>query len=159
MAGENLPGPRLLTPALAFACMGLIWVVDDHRVWLRRLMVVMLGFSLVISYLYVITGVRVYHTYGAYPVTDLYWPTLSTGVVPARNGPSVPNLGTLWLHLPTTWSVALAAIPIALWFYAAAKALLRRDLAPEASAEALSVSDASRSGDEPRPTVELAASR
>ena len=159
MAGENLPGPRLLTPALAFACMGLIWVVDDHRVWLRRLLVVMLGFSLVISYLYVITGVRIYHTYGAYPVTDLYWPTLSTGVVPARNGPAVPSLGTLWLHLPPTWSVALAAIPIALWFYAAARAVLRRDVAPEASTEVVSIPGASRSGDESSPRIELAASR
>ncbi len=31
MAGENLPGPRLVTPMLAFTCLSLAWVVDDHR--------------------------------------------------------------------------------------------------------------------------------
>jgi len=161
MAGENLPGPRLLTPMLAFACLGLIWVVDDPRVWLRRFLVVALGFSLVISYLYVVVGVRIYHNYGAYPVTDLYWPTLSTGVVPARNGPPVPNLGTLWLHIPPTWSVALAAIPLALWFYGAAKALLRREPAPEAeaTAESVTVAGASQPGDQPHPTPEFVGSR
>ena len=161
MAGENLPGPRLLTPALAFACMGLIWVVDDTRVWLRRALVVMLGFSLLISYLYELTGVRIYHNYGAYPVTDLYWPIISTGVVPVRDGPTPPNLGTMWLHLPPTWSIALAAIPIALWFYAAAKALLRRDTGrtEDAAAQATPASSATQPGEEPHPTPELAASR
>lgn len=137
MAGENLPGPRLLTPALAFACLGLIWVVDDPRVWLRRALVTALGFSLVISFLYVVVGVRVSHVYGAYPVSDLYWPTISTGIVAHRNGPPVTNLGSLWLHLPSTWSLALAAIPLALWFYAAARAILRQTPAPQPpSAEA-----------------------
>jgi hypothetical protein len=161
MAGENLPGPRLLTPALAFACLGLIWVVDDARVWLRRTMVVMLGFSLLISFLYVVTGVRIYHTYGAYPVTDLYWPMLSTGVVPVRDGPTPPNLGNLWLHLPMTWSIALGAIPIALWFYAAAKAMLRRDAHPEASMLEVDpiTTSATQSGEKPHPAPELAASR
>ncbi len=161
MAGENLPGPRLLTPMLAFACLGLIWVVDDHRVWLRRALVVALGFSLVISYLYVVTGVRIYHTYGAYPVSDLYWPTLSTGVVPSHNGPTPPSLGTLWLHLPATWSIALAAIPLAFWFYAAARALLAREAPPAPPTEAIAAptAGASQPDDEPRPTPELAASR
>ncbi|HEY7974424.1 MAG TPA: hypothetical protein VID72_03720, partial [Ktedonobacterales bacterium] len=35
MAGENLPGPRLLLPALPFACLGIAWVVGDPRRWLR----------------------------------------------------------------------------------------------------------------------------
>ncbi|HEY7975066.1 MAG TPA: hypothetical protein VID72_06970 [Ktedonobacterales bacterium] len=159
MAGENLPGPRLLTPMLAFACLGLIWVVDDPRVWLRRALVVALGFSLTISFLYVVTGVRIYHNYGAYPLTDLYWPTLSTGIVPVRDGPTPPSLGSLWLHLPATWSLALAAIPLALWFYAAAKALLRRDIAPEVVPVDVAPASARLPGDEPRPAPELAASR
>lgn len=159
MAGENLPGPRLLTPMLPFACLGLIWVVDDHRIWLRRLLVVALGFSVVISFLYVVTGVRVYHTYGAYPITDLFWPTISTGVVPARNGPTPPNLGTMWLHLPATWSIALAAIPLALWFYGAAKALLRHTPAAQSQSVASAPMSVSLHGDEPRPAAELAASR
>lgn len=159
MAGENLPGPRLLTPALAFACLGLIWVVDDSRVWLRRALVVMLGFSLVISYLYEVTGVRIYHNYGAYPVTDLFWPSLSTGVVPVRDGPTPSTLGAAWLHLPMTWSLLLGAIPIALWFYAAARALLRRDPAMEAASDSATPLALPFSGDEPRPAPELAASR
>ena len=161
MAGENLPGPRLLTPALAFACMGLLWVVDDPRVWLRRLLVAMLGFSLVITYLYVLAGVRIYHNYGAYPVTDLYWAIIRTGHVPARNGPDVPNLGTLWLHLAPTWSIWLAAIPLALWFYGAAKALLGRASGP-ASPQPTGVSVTSPTTvrhDEPHPAPELAGSR
>ena len=28
MAGENLPGPRLLVPMLPFACLALAWVAD-----------------------------------------------------------------------------------------------------------------------------------
>jgi hypothetical protein len=159
MAGENLPGPRLLTPMLAFACLGLIWVVSDPRMWLRRALVVALGFSLVISFLYVVTGVRIYHNYGAYPVTDLFWPTLSTGVVPIRDGPTPPSLGTLWLHLPATWSIALAAIPIALFFYAAAKALLHSEIAPEPVPADVAPASARVPGDEPRPTPELAATR
>lgn len=159
MAGENLPGPRLLTPALAFACLGLIWVVDDPRVWLRRALVAALGFSLVISFLYVIVGVRVSHIYGAYPFSDLYWPTISTGVVTRANGPSVPNLGTLWLHLPPTWSLALAAIPLALWFYAATRAILRTG-APQPPSEQPTASrtDQSRRS-APRPRRELAGAR
>ncbi len=167
MAGENLPGPRLLTPALAFACLGLLWVVDDPRVWLRRLLVAMLGFSLVITYLYVLAGVRIYHNYGAYPVTDLYWAILSTGHVPVRNGPDVPNLGALLLHLPATWSIWLAAIPLALWFYGAAKALLQREPASvppqspqsEQSAGANALPSDITRRDEPRPAPELAGSR
>ncbi|HEY8326446.1 MAG: hypothetical protein ACHQ1E_11085 [Ktedonobacterales bacterium] len=159
MAGENLPGPRLLTPALAFACLGLIWVVDDPRAWLRRSLVVALGFSLVMSYLYEATGVRIYHNYGAYPLTDLFWPTISTGFVPIRDGPTPDTLGSAWLHLPLTWSLLLGAIPIALWFYAAARALLRRDPGPEVATQ----SDASLAlpypNDELRPLPELAASR
>jgi hypothetical protein len=92
-------------------------------------------------------------------VTDLFWPTLSTGVVPIRDGPTPPSLGTLWLHLPATWSIALAAIPIALFFYAAAKALLHSEIAPEPVPADVAPASARVPGDEPRPTPELAATR
>ena len=95
-------------------------------------------------------------------VTDLFWPTIATGVVPIRDGPTPATLGSAWLHLPLTWGLLLGAIPIALWFYAAAKALLPRDPEPEAAVE----SQASREplalpfpNDELRPSPELAASR
>ncbi len=124
MAGENLPGPRLLLPALPFACLGLAWVVDDPRRWLRQALVVMLGFSLVITFLYIVTGVRIYHNYGAYPVTDLYIPTLMSGVVPVRNGPTPPNIGNLWLHIPFGLSIYVVAVALGAWFYAAARAII-----------------------------------
>lgn len=159
MAGENLPGPRLLTPALAFACLGLAWVVDDQRLWLRRTLVVMLGFALVITFLYVATGVRIYHNYGAYPVTDLYLPILSTGVVPVRDGPTPPTLATMWLHLPLNLSLYLAALPIIAWFWAAARALLARDAGPGGANEANPPASDSKPSDEPRLAPELATSR
>ncbi|HEX9035941.1 MAG TPA: hypothetical protein VF808_03030 [Ktedonobacterales bacterium] len=124
MAGENLPGPRLLLPMLPFASLALVWVVDDARRWLRYALVAGVGFSLVITYLYVITGVRIYHNYGSYPLTDLFMPTLRTGIVPTRNGPTPPNLGALWLHIPLPWSIYLVAIALLAWYYAATRAIL-----------------------------------
>ena len=125
MAGENLPGPRLLLPMLPFACVALAWVVDAPQRWIRPVLVVSLGFSLVITFLYVITGVRIYHNYGSYPVTDLYIPTLLSGNVPVRNGPTPPNIGALWLHIPQPWSMYIVAIALLAWFYAASRAILR----------------------------------
>jgi hypothetical protein len=125
MAGENLPGPRLLLPALPFACLALAWVVDDPRRWLRQFLIVTLGFSLVITYLYVIVGVRIYHNYGAYPVTDLYIPTLLHGVVPVRNGPTPPNAGEVLLHIPLPYSIYPVAVALLAWYYAATRAILR----------------------------------
>lgn len=134
MAGENLPGPRLLLPALPFACLGLAWVIDSPRHWLRVSFMAMVGFALVISYLYVITGVRVYHNYGAYPVTDLYIPTLLTSHVPLRNGPTPPTIGNLWLHIPPVASMYVVAVALLAWYYAALRAVFPTRARPAARA-------------------------
>ena len=156
MAGENLPGPRLLLPMLPFACLGLAWLVDDPRRWLRASLMVGVGFALVITFLYVVTGVRIYHTYGSYPVTDLYLPTLLHGSVPSRNGPTPFNIGHLWLHLPMELSVFTVAIAMGAWFYASARAVFPGLMAvPKRDDEDTKPADAN----EGKPAPELAASR
>ena len=68
MAGENLPGPRLLVPMLPFACLALAWVVDHPRRWLRVTLAVSLIFGVAMSFLFVALGVRIYHTYVRVPL-------------------------------------------------------------------------------------------
>lgn len=151
MAGENLPGPRLLLPALPFACLGLAWVVDDPRRWLRQALVVSIGFALAITFLYVITGVRIYHNYGAYPILDLFIPTLQSGLVPVRNGPTPPNLGNLWLHILPAQSIYVVAIAMGAWFYAAARAILAASTPPRENGDALPEPDADATEKQPAP--------
>jgi hypothetical protein len=115
MAGENLPGPRLLVPMLPFACLALAWVVDDPRRWPRALCAALLAFGVVIAFLWVALGVREYHTYPTYPVAELFVPILTSGVVPPQNGLTPPNLGALALHLPQLASVYAALIPLLAW--------------------------------------------
>jgi hypothetical protein len=124
MAGENLPGPRLLVPMLPFACLSLIWVVDDARLWLRRLFGASLVFAVTLSFIFVVLGVRVDHSYGAFPILDLYLPVLRTGVVPGLNGPTPPNLGQLWFHIPHRLSIWILAVPLAIWLVIAVRTLL-----------------------------------
>ncbi len=125
MAGENLPGPRLLVPMLAFACLPLAWVVDDARRWVRILFAAMLSFAVAISFLFVASGVRMLKSYSPFPFTDLYWPLLSTGKVPTMNGATPPNLGMLWLGLPHWFSLYLIMAPLAIWTFFAVRALVR----------------------------------
>jgi len=125
MAGENLPGPRLLVPMLAFACLPLAWVVDDGRRWLRIVFAATLSYGVAISLLYVATGVRMLSTYGAFPLMDLYWPILSTGKVPTRNGATPPSLTSLWFGAPHWLSLYLILAPLAIWTYFAVRAIVR----------------------------------
>ncbi len=84
MAGENLPGPRLLVPMLPFACLALAWVVDHPRRWLRVTLAVSLIFGVAMSFLFVALGVRIFHTYGAFPWNDLYWPLIRVASCPRK---------------------------------------------------------------------------
>jgi len=115
MAGENLPGPRLLVPTLPFTCLALAWVVDEPRRWLRAGFAVLLGLGFLISPLFVLLGVREYHTYLTYPIGELFLPVLGTGHVPDANGATPPNLGTLLLQVPPVVSIWLFLIPFAVW--------------------------------------------
>ena len=135
MAGAYAPGPRLLTPVLPFACMGLAWLVDDARLWLRGLLTVTVGFALLMTFLYVVAGVRVAPIYGAYPFADLFLPILRTGIAPAPNGPTPVNLGEKLLRLPPALSIYVVALALAAWFYAAAKALIYQHVAPVQGSE------------------------
>jgi hypothetical protein len=133
MGGSYVPGPRLVVPVLPFLCMGLIWLVDDSRLWLRGALTATIGFSLLITFFYVLAGVRIAPTYGAYPVIHLFIPLLKTGQVPPVNGATPENLGVLLFHLPHVVSVNIVGLVLLAWFYTAAKALLRQrrsDLAP-----------------------------
>lgn len=115
MAGENLPGPRLLVPMLPFACLALVWVVDEPRRWLRAGFAVLLAFGFAITALYVVVGVHEYHTYLTYPFVDLFFPTLTTGEVPPLNTPTPQSLGTELLHLPWLVSQRVFLVPFVAW--------------------------------------------
>lgn len=126
MAGENLPGPRLLTPMLPFACLALGWVVDDARRAIRAVFAASLAFALALSFLYVASGVREDHSRLTYPWSGLYWPILRTGRVPALDGPTPPTLSTWLLHAPPVVSLYLVVLPLLLALGWAVWTLLRR---------------------------------
>ena len=125
MAGENLPGPRLLTPMLPFACLALGWVVDDARLLVRYAFAALLAAGLVLSFLYVASGVREDHTRLTYPWTGLYWPILRTGQVPKLDGPTPLTLATQLLRLPTLASLYLIFLPLLAWLAWAVWTLVR----------------------------------
>ncbi len=127
MAGE-LPGPRLLVPMLPFACMALAWVVDHPRRWLRVAFAVSLVYGVAISFLFVALGVRIYHTDPPFPLTDLYWPLISSGgIVPARNGETPQSLLTLIQGFPSGIAFS-GSCPLVLgvWTTLAVRALVSR---------------------------------
>lgn len=123
MAGENLPGPRLLVPMLPFTCLSLAWIVGHPSRLLRSVYGVLLAFGTVATYLYVVLGVREYHTYVTYPIKELFLPVMRTGNVPKLNGDTPPNLATLWFHLPQNISIYIMLIPLLAWIAFALRAL------------------------------------
>jgi hypothetical protein len=126
MAGENLPGPRLLVPMLPFACLALTWVVDHPRRWLRIALASSLIYGVAISFLFVALGVRIHHTYLAFPLTDLYLPVISSGVVPSRNGATPQSLLTLIPGFPPNIAFWFLPILLAIWTALAVRALVTR---------------------------------
>jgi hypothetical protein len=117
MAGENLPGPRLLVPMLPFACLALAWAVDSKNDIVRSVFAGLLAMGVLLSVLYVVTGVREYHTMLTYPITNLYLPVLSTGYIPRGlgNGPTPENLTTYYLGLSQSVSMYVVLAPLAVW--------------------------------------------
>lgn len=126
MAGENLPGPRLLTPMLPFACLALGWVLDDARRVVRGVFAALLAFASVLTILYVASGVREDHTRLTYPWSGLYWPILRSGRVPALDGPTPPTLATQLLHAPTVVSLYVFVLPLLVALGWGVWSLLRR---------------------------------
>ena len=126
MAGENLPGPRLLAPMLPFACLSLAWVAGDPRRWFRSVFAALAAFGVIVSFLWIALGVREYHAYPTYPVSDLFLHVLATGESQHKNGATPPNLATEWLHLPHGISFYVAFVPLLLWLAWAVRAMWRR---------------------------------
>jgi 4-amino-4-deoxy-L-arabinose transferase-like glycosyltransferase len=127
MAGENLPGPRLLVPMLPFACLALAWVVDHPRRWLRVAFAVSLAYGVALSFLFVALGVRIYHTFLPFPLTDLYWPLISSGgIVPPRNGETPQSLLTLIQGFPSGIAFWFLPLVLSVWTTLAVRALVSR---------------------------------
>jgi hypothetical protein len=159
MAGENLPGPRLLVPMLPFACMALAWVVDHPRRWLRVAFAVTLVYGVAISFLFVALGVRIYHTYLPFPLTDLYWPLISSGgIVPARNGETPQSLLTLIHGFPSGIAFWFLPLVLSVWATFAVRALVsrRQHRRPRLTATAPS-SDAEAGARETAPALDMVA--
>jgi 4-amino-4-deoxy-L-arabinose transferase-like glycosyltransferase len=115
MAGENNPGPRLLTPMLPFACLSLVWVADDARRWVRAGFGVLMAFGVLLAFLWTALGTREFHTYVTYPINDLFLPLLRTGYAPKTNGDTPPNLASLFLHVPQRLSLYPLLVLLAVW--------------------------------------------
>jgi hypothetical protein len=132
MAGENLPGPRLLVPMLPFACLALIWTVDDARRWVRAPFAAALAASALLTFLWVALGVREYHTFPTYPFGELFGPLLQTGLVPRGNhGDTPPNIAAAFFGVQQNVSIYLCLVPLLAWLAYLIFALLRAP-SPEA---------------------------
>ena len=100
MAGESRPAPA---GADAAVCLhGARLGGGPSARWLRVAFAVSLVYGVAISFLFVALGVRIYHTFLPFPLTDLYWPLISSGgIVPARNGETPQSLLTLIQGFPS----------------------------------------------------------
>jgi hypothetical protein len=160
MAGENLPGPRLLVPMLPFACLALAWVVDYPRRWLRVTLAVSLIFGVAMSFLFVALGVRVFHTYGAFPWNDLYWPVISTGIVPAKNGATPQSVFSLALGISNNIAFWFLPALLTVWTTIATRALVaRRQHRPARPAAPSSGAEQEAALEDPSPLDMVAATR
>lgn len=164
MAGENLPGPRLLVPMLPFACLALAWVVDHPRRWLRFVLATALIYGIALSFIFVALGVRIYHTYLPFPLTDLYLPLISSGVVPARNGATPQSLLTLMPGFPPNVAFWFLPTLLAVWTTLAVRALVTRKqhhhalpTAPVSESEPAPETVEAASALEPAPTLDMVA--
>jgi hypothetical protein len=135
MAGENLPGPRLLVPMLPFACLALVWAVDESNDVVRRIFAGLLALGVGISALYVVTGVREYHTMLTYPVSKLYLPVLTTGYIPngIGNGPTPLNFASHYLRVSQVVSLYMLLMILAIWTIYICMALIYWRPAPPSS--------------------------
>jgi hypothetical protein len=144
---------------LPFACMALAWVVDHPRRWLRVAFAVTLVYGVAISFLFVALGVRIYHTYLPFPLTDLYWPLISSGgIVPARNGETPQSLLTLIHGFPSGIAFWFLPLVLSVWATFAVRALVsrRQHRRPRLTATAPS-SDAEAGARETAPALDMVA--
>lgn len=159
MAGENLPGPRLLVPLLPFACLALIWVVDHPRRWLRIAFAAALVYGVALSYLFVALGVRIYHAYGAFPLAELYWPLIRSGIAPARNGPTPQSLLTLIPGAPYSVNFWILPTLLIIWTALAVRAVVTTRRRPTQRATTSAGATAAPPDDEPSTATPEPASR
>jgi hypothetical protein len=163
MAGENLPGPRLLVPMLPFACLTLVWAVDHPRRWLRIALAVALAYGVAMSFLYVALGVRIFHTYAPFPLSDLYLPFIATGLVPNKNGATPDSILSLALGIPRNIALWLLPLFLATWTTLAVRALAARKQRrnPRITATTSAATQESEPADtlEPAATLDMVATR
>src|SRR5262249_16679771 len=113
MAGEKLPGPAPLVPMLPFTCLAPAWRVGAKNELWGGVFAGLLSIGILLTFLYVVLGVREYHTILTYPIANLYLPVLSSGYVPHApgNGPTPENLASYYLGVTQQASIYIVLIP------------------------------------------------
>jgi hypothetical protein len=94
---------------------------------LRVAFAVSLAYGVALSFLFVALGVRIYHTFLPFPLTDLYWPLISSGgIVPPRNGETPQSLLTLIQGFPSGIAFWFLPLVLSVWTTLAVRALVSR---------------------------------